>query len=115
MFFRSSAGASSATGDSKQSETGREGEDRSEPVRVAAALSPEQVAARDRWQRRWNVPILLAALLPLFLSSPKSRFVEVFVGVGSWLVFVVDLFVQLRIDRSYLRRGPASSTSSSCS
>ena len=90
--------------DSKQSESGREGEGRSEPVRVDPPLSPEQVAARDRWQRRWNLPILLAALLPLFLSSPKSRFVEVFVGIGSWLVFAVDLFVQLRIDRSYLRR-----------
>jgi len=68
-------------------------------------LSPEQVAARTTWQGRWNLPILLAAFLPLFLTSPKSLFVEVFVGIGSWLVFAVDLFVQIRIDRSYLRRG----------
>ena len=38
------------------------------------------------------------------MTSPKSRAIEIFVGIGSWLVFVVDLVVQLRIDRHYLRR-----------
>ena len=77
---------------------------RSEPERVAPPLTPEQAAARDRWQARWNLPILLAAFVPLFLTSPESRAVQVGVGVGSWLVFVTDLVVQLRIDHSYLRR-----------
>jgi voltage-gated potassium channel len=43
----------------------------------------------------------------LFVTSPKSKGVEVVVGVGSWLVFVVDLVVQRRIAPGYLheRRG----------
>jgi hypothetical protein len=69
----------------------------------AEALTPEQVAARRRWQRRWNIPILLAASVPLFVNSPDSRVVAVAVGVGSWLVFVVDLWVQRRLVPSYLR------------
>ncbi len=67
-------------------------------------LTSQQAAARDSWQGRWNLPILLAAFVPLFLTSPESRAVQVGVGVGSWLVFLTDLVVQLRIDRSYLRR-----------
>jgi uncharacterized protein (DUF58 family) len=62
------------------------------------------VKARERWQARWTLPILLAALVPLFLTSPKTRWVQVVVGLGSWLVFLVDLIVQRRIVRDYLRR-----------
>jgi hypothetical protein len=67
-------------------------------------LTSEQVKARERWQARWTLPILLAALVPLFLTSPKTRWVQVVVGLGSWLVFLVDLIVQRRIVRDYLRR-----------
>jgi len=67
-------------------------------------LTPEQLEARARWQARWNLPILVAALLPLFLTSPKLPIVEIAVGVGSWLVFVIDLYVQRRIVPDYLRR-----------
>jgi voltage-gated potassium channel len=67
-------------------------------------LTEEQVKARERWQARFNVPIIAAAVIPLFVTSPKTRWVQVLVGVGSWLVFVVDLVVQRRIDPSYLRR-----------
>jgi voltage-gated potassium channel len=67
-------------------------------------LTEAQLAARERWQQIWNIPILLAAFIPLFINSPKSRAIEVVVGLGSWLVFVADLIVQLRIDRHYLRR-----------
>jgi voltage-gated potassium channel len=70
----------------------------------AAPLTPEQVKARESWQARWNAPILLAALVPLFVTSPKTRWVQVLVGLGSWLVFLVDLVVQRRIDPGYLRR-----------
>src|SRR6516165_7084109 len=70
----------------------------------AAPLTPEQLKARERWQAVWNLPIFVAAVLPLFLTSSKTRWVQVVVGLGSWLVFAVDLVVQLRIDRSYLRR-----------
>jgi voltage-gated potassium channel len=69
-----------------------------------APLTTEQVKARERWQARWTLPILMAALVPLFLTSPKTRWVQVVVGLGSWLVFVVDLIVQRRIVHDYLRR-----------
>ena len=68
------------------------------------SLTPEQIAARERWQRRWNVPILLAAIVPLLATSPSSKAVQLVVGIGSWIVFVVDLHVQRRIVPDYLRR-----------
>jgi hypothetical protein len=55
------------------------------------AVTEEQVKARDRWQARWNIPIFVAAVVPLFFTSPKTRWTQVLVGLGSWLVFVVDL------------------------
>jgi voltage-gated potassium channel len=67
-------------------------------------LTAEQLKSRERWQERWNVPILAAAVVPLFVTSPKTRWVQLVVGLGSWLVFLVDLIVQRRIDRDYLRR-----------
>jgi voltage-gated potassium channel len=67
-------------------------------------LSSEQVVARERWQGRWNLPILLAALVPLFVNSPQSRITQIVVGVGSWLVFLIDLVVQRRIVPDYLHR-----------
>jgi len=70
----------------------------------ADELTAEQVAARDRWGRRWNLPILLAAFIPLFVTSPSSRVVAIVIGVGSWLVFLVDLHVQRRIVPDYLHR-----------
>ena len=42
--------------------------------------------------------------MPLFVTSPDSRWVAVVVGVGSWIVFVVDLYVQRRIVPDYLGR-----------
>jgi voltage-gated potassium channel len=74
---------------------------------MAAHVAPptaEQTNARERWQDRWNTPILLAALVPLFVTSPKTRWIQILVGLGSWVVFVIDLVVQRRIDPHYLRR-----------
>jgi voltage-gated potassium channel len=70
----------------------------------ADELTPEQHAARERWEHRWNLPILLAAFIPLFVTSPNSRAVAVAVGVSSWLVFLIDLVVQRRIVPDYLHR-----------
>jgi voltage-gated potassium channel len=67
-------------------------------------LTREQLAARDRWQRRWNLPILLAATIPLFATTPDSRATQLVVGIGSWLIFVIDLLVQRRIVPDYLHR-----------
>jgi voltage-gated potassium channel len=73
-------------------------------ARTPPPLSDEQLQARERWQAHWNLPIILAALVPLFVTSPKYRWVAVVVGLGSWLVFLVDLVVQMRIAPDYLRR-----------
>jgi len=70
----------------------------------SGSLTTEQVAARRRWQARWNLPIFVAAFLPLFVTSPDSRAVQIVIGFGSWAVFVIDLFVQRRIVPDYLRR-----------
>jgi len=70
----------------------------------SAPLTDDQLRAQERWQALWNVPIIVAAVLPLFVTSPKSKWVEVVVGVGAWLVFVADLVVQRRIVPDYLRR-----------
>ena len=69
-----------------------------------APLTPEQLRARERWQSRWNLPIIVAAVVPLFVSSPDTQWVQVVVGLGSWIVFVIDLVVQRRIVPDYLRR-----------
>ena len=70
----------------------------------AGELTREQLAARERWQGRWNLPIILAAVVPLFVNSPQSRVAQIVVGVGSWLIFLIDLLVQRRIDPDYLHR-----------
>jgi voltage-gated potassium channel len=70
----------------------------------AGSLTPAQIEARERWQARFNGPIIVAAVLPLFMTSSKSGWVEVVVGVGSWIVFVVDFVVQRHIDPRYLHR-----------
>src|SRR6478735_4516793 len=60
-------------------------------------LTPAQLAARQRWQNRWTLPIIVAAVLPLFTAADVNRSVELIVGIGSWLIFLVDLIVQRRI------------------
>ena len=69
-----------------------------------APLTPEQIQARERWGARWNLPILVAAFVPLIVTSPQQLWVEVLIGFGSWIIFVIDLIVQRRIAPDYLRR-----------
>jgi hypothetical protein len=69
---------------------------------ASASLTPEQVLARERWRSRWNLPIIRAAVIPLFVNSPDAEWVQVVIGVGSWIVFLVDLVIQLRIVPGYL-------------
>ena len=70
----------------------------------AGPLTHEQLKARERWQSIWNLPIFVAAIVPLFVTSSKTEWIQVVVGFGSWLVFAVDLVVLLHIDPHYLRR-----------
>jgi voltage-gated potassium channel len=71
---------------------------------AARALTADQLQKRERWQGIWNLPIIIAAVVPLFVTSPQTRWVQVAVGLGSWLVFAVDLVVQRRIVPDYLHR-----------
>ena len=76
--------------------------------------TPEQAARLARWQRRWRVPILAAAIVPLLTTPapgkttdfPGGTALALVVGLGSWLIFAVDLWKQRRIDPHYLRRRP---------
>jgi voltage-gated potassium channel len=65
-------------------------------------LTTAQTAALESWHRHSNLPILLAAIVPLVVTSPQVRVVSIVVGLGSWLVFLVDLVVQRRIVPDYL-------------
>jgi voltage-gated potassium channel len=76
----------------------------SHPSHGPPPLTGEQREARELWQARWNLPIIVAAFLPLFMTDPKNLAIEIGVGLGSWIVFVVDLVVQRRIDPAYFRR-----------
>jgi voltage-gated potassium channel len=67
-------------------------------------LTPKEYAARDVWRQRFNLPILAAAIIPLFVTSPHTRWVALVVGLGSWVVFLVDLVVMRRIIPDYLHR-----------
>jgi voltage-gated potassium channel len=69
---------------------------------ASGALTAAQVHALESWHRRSNLPILLAAIVPLVVTSPDVRAVALVVGLGSWLVFLVDLVVQRRIVHDYL-------------
>jgi hypothetical protein len=64
---------------------GRDGRAEGERAGMASAapLTPAQLRARERWQGQWGLPILLAAVLPLFVTSPKTHWVAVAVGFGS--------------------------------
>ena len=67
-------------------------------------LTPAQQEARERWRTRFYLPILLAAIVPLFVTSPEIKAIGWIVGIGSWLIFLVDLVVQRRIVPDYLHR-----------
>jgi voltage-gated potassium channel len=69
--------------------------------REGVALTAEQRKARERWRRHFNLPILLAAIVPLFVTNPDSTAVALAIGFGSWIIFVIDLVVQRRIVPEY--------------
>jgi len=88
-------------------EGGREadhGDERDRRWLPARPTAPGTTSSPPALARTLDLPILLTALLPLFITSPKAHWVEVMVGVGSWLVFLIDLVVQRRIVADYLHR-----------
>ena len=68
------------------------------------ARSPEDAASLARFDTHMALPLVLAALLPLFLMTgePDSTVAAIIV-VASWLVFVLDFVVHERRLVHYLR------------
>ena len=74
-------------------------------------LAPEPDAQMDprlaAWERTMGPVIILAALVPIVVAfAPRTHDDPfVFINIGSWLIFLVDLLVHLRLQRGYLRTG----------
>jgi voltage-gated potassium channel len=69
------------------------------------ALSNEQ--RLDRWERRSRPAIIAAAIIPLIgvSSGQQTSAIGVTIEIASWLVFLVDLVVHVRLRPHYLRTG----------
>jgi len=67
------------------------------------ARSPEDAAALARFDRRFTLPLVLSAILPLVLVPGSTRSVlAAIVNVVAWIVFVVDFVVHERRLQHYL-------------
>ena len=65
----------------------------------------ERLAASDQ---RMHLPIVLAAILPIVIGlsqAAKDSGISIAVFVASWVIFVIDLAVHMRLVRAYLRSG----------
>jgi voltage-gated potassium channel len=74
-------------------------EDRSSSANLA------RLAAYDEWM---HLPIVLAAILPIVMglsAASEDSGISIAVFVVSWLVFVVDLGVHMRLRPGYLKTG----------
>jgi voltage-gated potassium channel len=60
-----------------------------------------------RWERRTRPAIIAAAVVPLIgvTTGPDTTTIGVIIEVVSWLVFLVDLVVHMRLRPHYLRTG----------
>ncbi len=69
------------------------------------ALSNEE--RLERWERRSRPAIIASAVIPLIgvSTGQQTSVVGIVVEVVSWLVFLVDLVVHMRLHRHYLKTG----------
>src|SRR5262245_6861357 len=68
-----------------------------------AARTPEAQAKLQRFDAMWRLPIVLSAVLPIVLVAATHDAFANFVNVVAWIVFVVDLFVHVRLIDRYVR------------
>lgn len=71
-----------------------------------AVTATDTTERMDRWDARTRPVIVVAALAPFvvaFLADDSRDLLFLVVDLTSWGVFIVDLVVRLRIDRSYIR------------
>ena len=69
------------------------------------ALSNEERLAR--WEKRTRPAIIAAAVIPLIgvSTGPDYTTLGAIIEIVSWLVFLVDLVVHVRLRPHYLRSG----------
>src|SRR4051794_40796927 len=68
--------------------------------------SPADLQALSDFDRRIYFPLLLSALLPIFVAASRAAedsWVAIVVNIAAWIVFLVDLAVHIRLIRGYLR------------
>lgn len=70
---------------------------------LEGAKTPEDAEALARFDDRMALPLVLSAVLPLFLlPSGKHSLIGAAVGIVSWIVFLVDFTVHQRRLTNYL-------------
>ncbi|MFZ0325169.1 MAG: potassium channel family protein [Actinomycetes bacterium] len=63
----------------------------------------ERAAVLARWNKMWTPWVIVSAVIPLFgVTDPSQGPVVTIVGVATWLVFLVDLLIHLRLIPHYL-------------
>ncbi|MEN9504351.1 MAG: hypothetical protein RI958_277 [Actinomycetota bacterium] len=71
---------------------------------TASASNHEAEARLAVWEHRTSTVVLAAALLPIIVGLAGSRNGwVVWIDIGSWLIFGIDLAVHIRFRASYLR------------
>jgi voltage-gated potassium channel len=65
--------------------------------------SERDAAFLERYDARMRLPIVVAAVLPLIVVPESTGWLGVVVGVGTWLVFLVDYVMQTRHREHYGR------------
>ena len=59
----------------------------------------------QRWDARMRLPIIVSAVLPLIIVPGPANWVDITVGVVTWLVFLADYVVHVRHLYRYRRTG----------
>ena len=69
-----------------------------------AEMSPQE--RLQRWERRANPFIVVAAIIPIVVAlRAPTEGATPFIDIASWLVFAVDLVVHMRLRHRYLSTG----------
>jgi voltage-gated potassium channel len=67
--------------------------------------SEHDAAFLKRYEARMQLPIIVAAILPLIIVPGPASLIDIVVGVATWLVFLVDYVVHRRHIYRYRRTG----------
>ena len=74
---------------------------------ASGQVVPTNAERLERWERRTRPAIIASAVIPLIGVSTgnQTSWLGIVVEVVSWLVFLVDLVVHMRLRSHYLRTG----------